>query len=91
MRYTMSKAVLVIDMPKSCSECKIRFDDEYSQWCPYDNPEPNGVWRYVEKATKPDWCPLKPMPRMKFTYIDHDSTEKASYNQGWNGCVNEIL
>ena len=58
----MSKAILIIDMPNNCNECKIRFDDEYSNWCPYDNPEPNGVWQYVDNKTKPDWCPLKPLP-----------------------------
>ena len=56
------KAILVIDMPSGCDECKIRFDDDYSNWYPYDNPEPGGVWEYTKKGTKPDWCPLKPAP-----------------------------
>ena len=58
----MDKAILVIDMPSSCKECKIRCDDEYSNWCPYDNPEPNGVFQYVDKGIKPEWCPLKKLP-----------------------------
>lgn len=86
----MNKAILVIDMPNSCNECRIRFDDEYSNWCPYDNPEPNGVWKYVDNKTKPDWCPLKPMPRMRFTYIGHDDEATANYNRGWNDCLEKI-
>lgn len=85
----MDKAILVIDMPESCAGCRIRVDDEYSNWCPYANPEPNGVWRYVEKATKPDWCPLKPMPEIDEAYhlLEYD----AGYKVGWNDCVNSIL
>lgn len=91
----MSKAVLVIDMPKNCSECKIRFDDEYSNWCPYDNPEPNGVWKYVEKGTKPDWCPLKPLPEKYDIKAEKDKPHDRDYNwefeSGYNMCIDEIL
>ena len=90
----MNKAILVIDMPKNCNECKIRFDDEYSNWCPYDNPEPNGVWKYVEKGTKPDWCPLKPLPEKEVNfgspYFLYDEYGDG-YTDGWNGCLNVIL
>lgn len=55
----MSKAVLVIDMPQKCSECRICASwqscafsvREY--WCPaMDNKE-------VEPNEKPIWCPLE--------------------------------
>lgn len=84
----MSKAILVIDMPESCVGCRIRVDDEYSNWCAYANPEPNGVWRYVEKATKPDWCPLKPMPERDEAYHLHEYD--AGYKVGWNDCIKTI-
>ena len=82
----MKKAILVIDMPNSCNECKIRFDDEYSNWCPYDNPEPNGVWQYVEKGTKPDWCPLKEMPE-KLEGNNSIKYQWGDYEDGWNHCL----
>jgi predicted Fe-S protein YdhL (DUF1289 family) len=84
----MNKAILVIDMPKNCNECKIRFDDEYSNWCPYDNPEPNGVWKYVKKGAKPDWCPLKPAPEEQEIWYGDDSSD---WSKGYNSCLHEII
>ena len=101
----MSKAILIIDMPKSCNECKIRCDDEYSNWCPYDNPEPNGVFQYVKNGAKPEWCPLKPMPE-KIDVPDWDDSIKAKnenaeevgmymydrgHYRGYNICIDKIL
>lgn len=89
----MNKAILVIDMPNSCNECKIRFDDEYSIWCPYDNPEPNGIWKYVDSGTKPDWCPLKPIPEKYdvLAAIENNPNYDPSYDIGRNDCIDEIL
>ena len=84
----MDKAILIIDMPKGCYECKIRFDDEYSNWCSYDNPEPNGVYPYIEKKTKPNWCPLKPLPNKYNTeaewVYDHWCEFKCSNCGNWS-------
>ena len=89
----MNKAILVIDMPNSCNECKIRFDDEYSNWCPYDNLESNGVWKYVDSGTKPDWCPLKPIPEKYdvLAAIENNPNYDPSYDIGRNDCIDEIL
>lgn len=86
----MDKAILVIDMPSCCNECKIRVDDEYSNWCPYDNPEPNGVWKYVDNGTKPDWCPLKPVPK-KLDGNDSIYYQWGDYEDGWNHCIDCIV
>ena len=60
----MSKAILVIDMPESCAECDIMFEDEYSYWCPWKSAPKTGVddsvYDYFKSKTKPDWCPLRP-------------------------------
>ena len=89
------KAILIIDMPESCNECKIRVDDDYSNWCPYDNPEPGGVWEYVNKGTKPDWCPLKPMPEKYDIEAErnkpHDRDYDWEFEGGYNVCIDEIL
>lgn len=84
----MDKAILVIDMPNCCNECKIRFDDEYSNWCPCKNPEENGVWKYVENGTKPDWCPLKQLPEHKLIW-QYEAAD--DYERGYNACLDEIL
>lgn len=86
----MDKAILVIDMPSCCNECKIRVDDEYSNWCPYDNPEPNGVWKYVDNGTKPDWCPLKPVPK-KLDVDDSIYYQWGDHEDGWNHCIDCIV
>jgi len=86
----MDKAILVIDMPSCCNECKIRVDDEYSNWCPYDNSEPNGVWKYVDNGTKPDWCPLKPVPK-KLDRNDSIYYQWGDYEDGWNHCIDCIV
>ena len=80
----MDKAILVIDMPDNCKECSIMFPDEYSYWCSYDNPEPNGVFKYVEKGIKPDWCPLKPVPDKVEVFMD-------DWADGYNACLEDIL
>ena len=85
----MNKAVLVIDMPNVCWQCPfcetwdvIPSVEEYS--CTVKNIE-------VDKYRKPDWCPLKPMPRMRFTYMDHDNDAILNYNNGWNDCIGKIV
>lgn len=86
----MSKSILIIDTPESCTNCEIRFDDIYSNWCPYHNPEVDGVYKYVKQRTKPDWCPLKPMPE-KRTIYPGDIGASAYEARGYNRCINEIL
>lgn len=86
----MTKAVLVIDMPKSCAYCDIRFTDEYTDWCPVNIEEnQTDVFDYANNFTKPDWCPLKTLP-------DEWAKEyKDDYGQGfiagWNAYRNRIL
>ena len=86
----MNKSILVIDTPSHCGECQIRFDDIYSNWCSYENPEPNGVYKYVESKIKPDWCPLRPMPE-KMTGYDSIKWQWGEYEDGWNQCIDAIM
>lgn len=86
----MSKSILVIDTPESCAYCEIRFDDIYSNWCPYNNPEVDGVYKYVKQRTKPDWCPLRPLPE-KIEGYDSIKRQWGEYEDGWNHCIDSIL
>lgn len=79
------KAILVIDMPESCAECRLRFIYGSVHFCTayekrYD------VWSQVWNNTKPVWCPFKPMPE-KYD-IPSDDFE---YEIGFNRCIDEIL
>lgn len=57
----MSKAVLVMDMPKTCGECMLaRLVNGNQVMCSIDRLST----RELTDAEKdrPDWCPLKRMP-----------------------------
>jgi hypothetical protein len=84
----MSKAILVIDMPKSCKECNIQYEDEYSYWCPCNHVKENttDIYDHVINLTKPDWCPLKELPEK---YDIRDSN--FEYESGYNACIDKIL
>ena len=85
------KAILVIDMPENCFKCKLQ------DWA---------NCRIVKGChtgdTRPDWCPLKPMPEKKKerygmnrqTSTGHWETygeETDSVATGYNACIDEIL
>lgn len=91
----MSKSVLVIDTPKSCRECNLKFTDEYSDYCPYKKAD---VYDYVQNNTKPENCPLSPLPSsislkqyVDNTELNMESMLAYQYAQGWNEFRNEIL
>ena len=65
----MSKAILVMDMPKSCLECPIGKDMsiciETCIKCPF------GKCAIDEEAEKiPEWCPLQKFPKKIHTMIE---------------------
>jgi hypothetical protein len=86
----MSKAILVIDMPKNCGECSICAswqESAYSAreyWCPVmDNKD-------VEPNKKPVWCPLKYVPK-KQPHYSIDETFMRGAKTGYNACIDDIL
>ena len=93
----MSKSILVMDTPKSCEECDIRTTDDYADWCPHKKAKTH-IYDYIQNNTKPDWCPLKPVPdRINLRqYVDNtacnlDNIVAYQYAQGWNGFRDKIL
>ena len=101
----MSKAILVIDMPRTCEECPIcqgvALDGDYVCSIKDEHGEERGFddGRYE----KPDWCPLKPVPEKKKEKTlndivgvgDRESVFKCVLEelvkQGYNACIDEIL
>lgn len=84
----MSKAVLIMDMPKNCLECPIgknmSISIETCISCPFGKCAIDS-----EAETIPDWCPLRPMPEKeeeKKTDIAYDIIIK----RGWNACIDEL-
>lgn len=76
------KAILVIDVPKSCDECPLL---RYSNLMKVCTP--------MNKATDEVECPLKPMPKKKNEEIvikGHTGEIAEAYQDGWNACIDEI-
>lgn len=78
----MSKSILVIDTPNSCSECPCRNKDECG------NQHKGFIGDYLGlKGYKPSWCPLRPLPKKKNT----DFHPNIVYANGYNACIDEII
>lgn len=87
----MSKAILVMDMPKNCYECNLRFTNlSCEDICSKDN-------KYIEVnifERKPKWCPLREVPKKKqieHVEEDYDGGYSHGFTQGYNACIDEIL
>ncbi len=84
----MPKAVLVTDMPECCADCPCSFFER-------DNPILNLICGVAQEDAynvgKPDWCPLRELPKHKRTIGTVDEGKKLLLNAGWNDCLDEIL
>ena len=88
----MSKSVLVIDTPESCTECKIGHDmSGYMEVCIICQVA-NKVTLNDEAESIPDWRPLKPLPENKSTTapVSNYEVQKNLFAGGWNACLREI-
>lgn len=97
----MSKSVLVIDTPKNCYDCPFGTEYcgnlEYEGCCELAECLDSDMRLITEEhynyesESRPDWCPLKPLPE-KF---DNEKDRKLGdfeplFKIGWNACIDEI-
>lgn len=78
----MSKAILVMDMPKNCTDCPLR---DYEDNCKGQSEEKNnnaGTWEELRES-----CPLRELPQKK----KHTLYSIGAYNTGYNACIDDIL
>lgn len=81
------KAILVIDMPESCIDCKFM---KHGICLAYKSERRmNDEEYYSCDEVKPSWCPLKPMPSYKAVDLN-DTRDVVMFCHGWNTCLNEI-
>ena len=86
----MDKAILVIDMPSCCKDCPLCVSEElfpsfYEYSCIVENVA-------VDVYDKPDWCPLKRIPKKrKEKYAADVDDRDCGFIDGWNACIDEIL
>ena len=78
----MSKAILIMNMPKCCLECPCCVLDDGDWFCQKEG-------KYVEKAKMPSWCPLKKFPEKKT--LSGSKTTTELYKVGYNAAIDEIL
>lgn len=98
----MSKSVLVIDTPENCYDCPFGTaycgEIEYEGLCELADCLDHDVILMTEEhydcesKSRPDWCPLKPLPERKeyIVPIDNVESQKDIIAVGWNACINEI-
>lgn len=92
----MSKAILVIDMPKNCDECEFCLEITENHHCCQrvsdDNERCKRVDYEVEfyQYEKPVWCPLKEVPK-KQQHYSIDETFMRGAKTGYNACIDDIL
>ena len=83
----MGKAILVMDMPKNCYECKLHFTKGNCEDICMEKD------KYIEVnifTRKPKWCPLREVPRKQMHYPSDDASQRCAKN-GWDACIDEIL
>ena len=90
------KAILVMNIPKSCLDCPVNTLIDWSDdsVCGVANTLTN-----VYYDERPKWCPLKQMPQRKVgddLYERYGSwtlsdEKEVSYRVGYNACIDEIL
>lgn len=79
----MSKSVLVIDTPEDFYSCYLRMVSRDLHFCKTKSR------RIKDVCTKPDWCPLKPLPEK--STIENDMTDyQCGMVDGRNQCIDEI-
>lgn len=79
------KAILVIDMPASCKQCRFRDVEGCSvDDCAKNNDGSLVIDRYIYDLKRHGSCPLKPIPQR---YDEGIMREQ----KGWNKCIDEIL
>ena len=100
------KAILVLEIPKNCLECPFRYKSEEMSLgnftyqslfrCKFEPEglcEDDGDTVYLNDImmkSKPDWCPLKPVPE-KEVLLTYPEYRENDYSLGYNACIDEIL
>ena len=79
----MSKSILVINTPNICEECPCCVHTIGKKYC-----VARGI--HLGRNDRDCNCPLVAVPE-KLPYSDAKGISMASYIEGWNACINELL
>lgn len=93
------KGIIVVDIPETCLDCNFceEFDEGTLAMCSLLLDENKLYGRVIDAdycQNKPDWCPIKPVPKKfkKETALNgiYDIIHETS-RMGWNACIDEIV
>ena len=94
----MAKAVLVMDMPESCSKCKFLYEFQGIKKCQLMNVLNNGASRLSQNTftvKRHEKCPLRELPERKETVHPQECYDNSYWTDemkaGFNACLDEIL
>jgi len=87
----MAKAVLIMDMPECCADCRLSDCDPGGSYC-------LPVYNYYDgsylSASRASFCPLRELPKRKETIIyendDWRTVTEKERNEGFNACLDKI-
>ena len=98
----MNKSVLVIDTPENCYDCPFGTEYcgnlEYEGCCELAECLDSDTRLITEEhydyesESRPEWCPLKPLPEKKeyIVPINNVESQKDIIAVGWNACIDTI-
>lgn len=83
----MAKGIIVVDVPETCGDCAcFQYDGQYDRYCGVNGEDLMNIdWN----GEKPDWCPLKLIPKKKEVKNAENMTS-LGWIEGWNACIDEI-
>ncbi len=85
----MAKAILIINMPTACAACTVCQGVAHDGYvCSVLDSDGNERSYEDGRYSKPDWCPLVPMPEKKEEYLSINN--EKGYCEGWNACIDTI-
>ena len=91
----MPKAVLVMDMPESCSKCKFMYEFQGIKKCQLMNVLNNGASRLSQNTfteKRHEKCPLRELPeKIPELKSGYESINRTLHREGWNDCLDRIL
>ena len=94
----MSKSVFVVNTSETCVDCifcqECGIGSRKYAYCYVTNGDSENDMKPIDciygyRQSKPDWCPLKPLPE-KDNFDDPYDEYYTGYRDGWNRGLEEI-
>lgn len=85
---TMEEGVVIFKIPQCCTKCPFWRIDGSDSYCGISKKDVN----YVNCKTRPDWCPIKPMPKRMKLQEETDLNVKIENvaRAAWNKCIDYL-